>query len=191
MAAALELAFVKWTYREEVAHRCGTLGPSAPYGILRCKDGLLHFLILEEAHWKNLVEIMGSPEWTNWDLFKTSADRVANQDVVEMKVEEWLQDYTMAEVFKMAAKARLPIAPVSGLEDVLGLEQLKSRGYFTQLEHPVAGTLTYPGAPYKLTTEAWKLRRPAPLLGQHNREVFEQLGIGNDELVRLEKAGVI
>ena len=73
---------------------------------------------------------------------------------------------------------------------VLEMEQLKSRDYFAQIEHPAAGVITYPGAPYKLTTEAWKLRRPAPLLGQHNREI-EHLGVSNDELVRLEKAGVI
>ncbi len=191
IAAALELAFVKWTYREEVAHRCGSLGPSAPYGILRCKDGLLHFLILEEAHWQHLVEMMGTPEWTEWDLFKTSADRVKNQDVIEMQVEEWLRDHTMEEVFELAAKWRLPIAPVANLDYVLEMEQLKSRDYFAQIEHPAAGVITYPGAPYKLTTEAWKLRRPAPLLGQHNREIFEHLGVSNDELVRLEKAGVI
>ena len=179
VAAALELAFIKWTYREEVAHRCGTLGPSAPYGILRCKDGLLHFLILEEAHWTNLVEIMGKPEWTTWELFKTIPDRVANQDVIEAKIEEWLEDRTMAEVFEMAARARLPIAPVSDLEEVLNLDQLKSRHFLAQLEHPAAGMLTYPGAPYKLTTEAWKLERPAPLLGQHNREVFAELGMSN------------
>lgn len=191
VAAALELGFVKWTYREEVAHRCGTMGPSAPYGILRCKDGLLHFLILEEAHWKNLVEVMGKPEWTEWDLFKTSADRVNNQDVVEMKVEEWLVDHTMDEVFKIAAKARLPIAPVANLDYVLDMDQLKSRGYFQELEHPVAGDLKYAGAPFKLTTKAWQLRRPAPMLGQHNCEIFGELGISQDEFVRLEKAGVI
>ncbi|MGO9057977.1 MAG: CaiB/BaiF CoA transferase family protein [Candidatus Binataceae bacterium] len=191
VAAALELAFVKWTYREEIAHRCGTMGPSAPYGILRCKDGLLHFLILEEAHWAGLVEMMDHPEWTGWDLFKTSADRVANQDVIEMKVEEWLADHTMAEVFETAARLRLPIAPVANLEYVMAMEQLESRGYFTQLDHPAAGPLAYAGAPYKLTTNAWQLRHPAPLLGQHNREVFGQLGVSGDEVVRLEKAGVI
>jgi CoA:oxalate CoA-transferase len=134
---------------------------------------------------------MGTPEWTAWDLFKTTADRVNNQDVIEMKVEEWLVDHTMEEVFEIAAKARLPIAPVANLDLVLEMEQLKSRDYFQQLEHPAAGNLIYAGAPYKLTTNAWQLRRPAPLLGQHNREVFEQLGISKDEFVRLEKAGVI
>jgi crotonobetainyl-CoA:carnitine CoA-transferase CaiB-like acyl-CoA transferase len=189
--AALELGFVKWTYRGEISHRCGTLGPSAPYGILRCKDGLLHFLILEDAHWKGLVKIMGSPEWTTWDLFKTGPERAVNQDVLEMQVEEWLRDYTMQEVYEMARRERLPIAPVADLNQLLGMEQLKDRQYFTRLEHPAAGTLTYPGAPYRLSTRAWALRRPAPLLGQHNREIFAELGIDNDELVRLENAGVI
>jgi crotonobetainyl-CoA:carnitine CoA-transferase CaiB-like acyl-CoA transferase len=191
IAAALELGFVKWTYNQEISHRCGTLGPSAPYGILRCKDGLLHFLILEEAHWNGLKEIMGNPEWATWELFKSGRDRALNQDALEMQVEEWLRDYTMQEVYEMARKARLPIVPVSGLGALLEMEQLSARDYFTDLEHPAAGTLTYAGAPFKLSTRAWSLRRPAPLLGQHNREVFGEIGIDNDELVRLEKAGVI
>jgi crotonobetainyl-CoA:carnitine CoA-transferase CaiB-like acyl-CoA transferase len=191
VAAALELGFVKWTYRSEISHRCGTLGPSAPYGILRCKDGLLHFLILEEAHWKGLKDIMGNPEWTTWDLFNTGHDRALNQDALEMQVEEWLKDYTMQEVYEMARKMRVPIAPVSGLSNLLEMEQLDARNYFTELEHPAAGALTYSGAPFKLGTRAWELRRPAPLLGQHNREVFGEIGIDNQELMRLEKAGVI
>ncbi|HKD67697.1 MAG TPA: CoA transferase [Candidatus Binataceae bacterium] len=191
IAAALELGFVKWTYRGEISHRCGTLGPSAPYGILRCKDGLLHFLILEDAHWQGLVKIMGAPEWTTWDLFKTGGERALNQDVLEMQVEEWLKDYTVQEVYEMARKERLPIAPVSGMGNLLKMEQLKVRGYFTELDHPAAGKLTYPGAPFKLNTRAWGLRRPAPLLGQHNREVFAEIGVAGDELVRLERAGAI
>jgi crotonobetainyl-CoA:carnitine CoA-transferase CaiB-like acyl-CoA transferase len=185
------LGFVKWTYRGEISHRCGTLGPSAPYGILRCKDGLLHFLILEDAHWQGLVKIMGAPEWTTWDLFKTGGERALNQDVLEMQVEEWLKDYTVQEVYEMARKERLPIAPVSGMGNLLKMEQLKVRGYFTELDHPAAGKLTYPGAPFKLNTRAWGLRRPAPLLGQHNREVFAEIGVAGDELVRLERAGAI
>jgi crotonobetainyl-CoA:carnitine CoA-transferase CaiB-like acyl-CoA transferase len=134
---------------------------------------------------------MGNPEWTSWDLFQTGAERAINQDVLEMQVEEWLRDYTMQEVYEMARRERLPIAPVADMNNLLGMEQLKVRDYFTKLEHPAAGTLTYPGAPFRLSTRAWALRRPAPLLGQHNREVFAELGIDNDELVRLEKAGAI
>jgi len=191
IAAALELGFVKWTYNGEISHRCGTLGPSAPYGILRCKDGLLHFLILEEAHWKGLVKIMGNPEWTTWDLFNSGRDRALNQDVLEMQVEEWLKDYTVQEVYEMARRERLPISPVADLDHLLNMDQLKARDYFTEIEHPAAGNLIYAGAPYKLSTRAWGLRRPAPLLGQHNREILSEIGLSGDEMVRLEKAGVI
>src|SRR5579875_1984352 len=191
VAAALELGFVKWTYNQEVSHRCGTLGPSAPYGILRCKDGLLHFLILEEAHWAGLKKIMGYPEWAEWELFKTGRDRALNQDALEMKVEEWLKDHTMQEVYEMAREERLPIVPVADMHALFNMEQLKARDYFAQLEHPAAGKLTYPGAPFKLSTRAWALRRPAPLLGQHNREVLAEVGVDEQELVRLQKAGAI
>jgi crotonobetainyl-CoA:carnitine CoA-transferase CaiB-like acyl-CoA transferase len=191
VAAALELGFVKWTYNKEVSHRCGTLGPSAPYGILRCKDGLLHFLILEEAHWNGLKKIMGNPEWASWELFNTGRDRALNQDALEMQVEEWLKDYTMQEVYEMARVERLPIVPVTGMDRLFDMEQLKARDYFAELEHPAAGRLIYPGAPFKLTTRAWALSRPAPLLGQHNREVFAEVGVDEDEMLRLEKAGVI
>jgi crotonobetainyl-CoA:carnitine CoA-transferase CaiB-like acyl-CoA transferase len=191
IAAALELGFVKWTYRGEVSHRCGTLGPSAPYGILRCKDGLLHFLVIEDAQWKGLVKVMGAPEWTSWDLFNTGQDRAMNQDVLEMQLQEWLKDYTMDEVYQMARKERVPVSPVADLDNLLKMDQLKEREYFRELDHPAAGRLIYAGPPYKLTTHAWALRRPAPLLGQHNHEVFAEVGLGNDELVRLEKAGVI
>ncbi len=191
VAAALELGFVKWTYNQEVSHRCGTLGPSAPYGILRCKDGLLHVLILEEAHWSGLKKIMGDPEWADWELFKTGRDRALNQDALEMQVEEWLKDYTMQEVYEMARAERLPIVPVTGMDRLFGMEQLKARDYFAEMEHPAAGRLIYPGAPFKLTTRAWELKRPAPLLGQHNREVFAEVGVAEDELLRLEKAGAI
>ena len=152
---------------------------------------MLHFLILEEAHWNGLKKIMGNPEWSSWELFNTGRDRALNQDALEMQVEEWLKDYTMQEVYEMARVERLPIVPVTGMDRLFDMEQLKARDYFAELEHPAAGKLIYPGAPFKLSTRAWAFGRPAPLLGQHNREVFAEVGVGEDELVRLEKAGAI
>ncbi|MBE0481716.1 MAG: CoA transferase, partial [Dehalococcoidia bacterium] len=59
-------------------------------------------------------------------------------------------------------------------------------------DHPSAGALKYPGAPYKLSRTPWKLRQGAPLLGQHNEEIYcKRLGYSREELVRLRKAGAI
>ena len=117
VAAALELAFVKWTYREEMAHRCGTLGPSAPYGILRCKDGLLHFLILEEAHWTHLVEIMDNPEWTTLGVVQDHprSGRESGRDR-DARSRNGSRTTRWRRCMKWRARARLPIAPVADLE---------------------------------------------------------------------------
>jgi len=69
---------------------------------------------------------------------------------------------------------------------------LAERGFFVEIDHPKAGKLKYPGAPCKFSSPLWQLKRPAPLLGQHNEEVFcQRLGYTRKELVKLRQAGVI
>jgi crotonobetainyl-CoA:carnitine CoA-transferase CaiB-like acyl-CoA transferase len=189
IAAALELALVRYTYRGEVARRYGAWLPVMR--IMRCKDGPIFVMILEDEHWHRLVQLMGNPEWGSWEIFRDRESRAANLDVLQSYVEGWLTNHTVADVFRMAGEARLPFAPVSTIADVLELEHLRARSFFQSITHPVAGALTYPGAPYKLTDGAWRLRRPAPLLGQHNEEVYARIGVGCEELGRLRASGVI
>ena len=71
-------------------------------------------------------------------------------------------------------------------------EQYKARGFFEEVEHPQAGTYAYPGVPFKITDHQPALHRPAPLLGQHNTEVYvEMLKRSPQDLVKLRQAGVI
>jgi nucleoid DNA-binding protein len=77
---------------------------------------------------------------------------------------------------------RVPFAPVSTMGDLLASEHLRARGFFATLAHPVAGPVTMPGAPYRLSATPWELRRPAPTLGQHTREVLAALGLDVDAL---------
>ena len=63
---------------------------------------------------------------------------------------------------------------------------------FVDVEHPVAGTATYPGAPFKMSATPWKVRRPAPMLGEHNMEILGgKLGYSQENILRLRSAGVI
>jgi CoA:oxalate CoA-transferase len=189
IAAALELALVRYTYRGEVARRYGAYLPVMR--IMRCKDGPIFVMILEDEHWHRLVQLMGSPEWGAWEIFRDREGRAGNLDVLQSLIEQWLGQHTVADVFRMAGEARLPFAPVSTMAEVLELEHLRARRFFQTLAHPAAGTLTYPGAPYKLSGEVWGVRRPAPLLGEHNEEVFGRLGLGREELGRLRVSGVV
>ena len=71
-------------------------------------------------------------------------------------------------------------------------EQLTARDFFIEIEHPEAGTLKYPGAPYKLSATPWRMKSPAPLLGEGNEYVYCQtLGYTRQDLVKMRQAGVI
>jgi len=66
------------------------------------------------------------------------------------------------------------------------------REYFVEVDHPVAGKLKYPGAPGKLSETPWEIERPAPLLGQHNEEIYcQRLSYAREELAKLRMGGII
>jgi len=97
----------------------------------------------------------------------------------------------MMDVFHAAQELRLPLTLVPNMEQVLELEQHEARGYFVRADHPTAGVLTYPGAPFKLSETPWKAGR-APLLGEHNEEVYcGRLGLAVQELARMKEEGVV
>jgi len=77
------------------------------------------------------------------------------------------------------------------MEDVFNDPHLAARGFFVEVDHPYTGPLKYPGANFKMSETEWKAGR-APLLGEHNREVYcDRLGYSAEELVRMREQGVI
>jgi crotonobetainyl-CoA:carnitine CoA-transferase CaiB-like acyl-CoA transferase len=92
----------------------------------------------------------------------------------------------------MAQAKRVPFAPVSTMGDLLNSDHLKARGFFVEIAHPIAGAFKYPGAPLKYHATPWEIRMPAPLLGQHNDEIFgKRLGLSAARIAELTRAGVI
>jgi benzylsuccinate CoA-transferase BbsE subunit len=93
---------------------------------------------------------------------------------------------------KLAGQHELMIFPVLNVPDNLGGEQLKARDYWQQVKHPELGaTVTYPGPPLKLSATPWRIRGRAPLLGEHNTEVYGEIGLTTDDLQALSAARVV
>ncbi len=191
VAAILELTFEFWPYMGLVASRLGQK-PIQPLDFFECRDGWIFVCCVEEHQWKTWVELMGNPEWASMELFENRLTRAANWDALKLLLQEWIQEHSVTELYHAAQARRVPLAPVSTMADLLASEHLKSRGFFAVLDHPQAGRLTCPGAPYKFSITPWEIRRPAPLLGQHNEDVFvRQLGIKPAELAALRDDGVV
>ena len=78
------------------------------------------------------------------------------------------------------------------MADAAEAAHFHDRDSFVEFDHPVLGRVRCPGAPIRFGGDFWGMRRPAPLLGQHNREIFgERLGYSDEKLAALAEAGVI
>ena len=95
-------------------------------------------------------------------------------------------------IMERAQAARVLLTVVNTPEDVLHDRHFQTRGFFVEVEHPVAGRVTQPGAPFRMTATPWSVRRPAPRLGQHNEEIYGgRLGLSREELLVLREQGAI
>ena len=124
------------------------------------------------------------------DLRNTTQEFV---DLMEEPTGKFFMAHTKAELYAGALKYNLQLYPVASTKDILESVQLAERKFLVDLEHPELGTsITYPGA-FAMTSEAPpSVSRRAPLIGEHNSEIYEKdLGISKDELVILKQVGVI
>jgi CoA:oxalate CoA-transferase len=157
-----------------------------------CKDGWVSFSPITDRFWRGTKAAMGNPEWAESELFESLTSRATNHDAVEASLIDWLSNENKQEVFKKAQAEHVPCFPVNTPREVADNEQYKARGFFVEHDHPAARVVRMPGAPCVFSRTPWQLRRGAPRLGEHNREILgERLSVSIDELVALKRDGVI
>ncbi|MBI3964118.1 MAG: CoA transferase [Chloroflexi bacterium] len=193
--------------QEAVLNLCrAILGKFTAYGVVesrgtrrrrlgnnvRCRDGYIEFMALNDPLWERIGAMMGGPAWCSAPDYQTTASRSRHIDEVNDRVEEWAAEHTRAEIYARARAIRAPVGRVATADEIFTSPHLSDRGFFAEVEHPATGVTTYPGAPYRLSETPWRVKRPAPRLGEHNALVFgERLGHSSQELVHLRQLGVI
>ncbi|MGH3666611.1 MAG: CaiB/BaiF CoA transferase family protein [Egibacteraceae bacterium] len=158
---------------------------SAPYQALRTSDGYLTIGGNNQRLWTRLCDVIDRPELADDERFATNGDRLANRPQLVRELEAALEGRTTAEWVDAFLDAGVPAGPISNYEQVFDDPHTKAREMVVEVEHPVEGTVRALGIPVKLSDTPARIRRPAPLLGQHTREVLNELGVGAAELRRL------
>jgi crotonobetainyl-CoA:carnitine CoA-transferase CaiB-like acyl-CoA transferase len=162
-----------------------------PWGILPCDDGYIGFFLPTQTHWESLCVLLEMPELIDRPEYETPMMREERRDEITAIIVSWLKGKRMDDVFHAAQELRLPLTMVPSTEQLFDMPQHKARGYFVDIDHPVGGKLTYPGAPFRLGETAWQAGR-APLLGEHNEEIYcGLLGYSREYFAKLSEDGII
>lgn len=159
---------------------------------MECQDGYIMISALTDREWQDLVKFMGNPSWSKEERFSQWLQRHMHGDEINPHIREFVKHYKKEELFQRLQENALAAAPVNTAEDLVHSAQMESRGFFAEVEHPEAGKLKHPGVPYKFSETPSKVKRAAPLLGQHNESVYcGWLGYSKEELVKLKESGII
>jgi crotonobetainyl-CoA:carnitine CoA-transferase CaiB-like acyl-CoA transferase len=168
-----------------------------------CRNGYVFFNIIGgRTGAKTLQELVGwmdskgmandylkSMDWETLDMFKVDQSVV---DRISQPIEAFFLANTKEEIAQEAIDRHISICPLSSMEDLLNDEQLKFRNFWVDVDHPELGSkITYPKGFLQSTLEEQNIRCKAPLIGEHNAEVYKDLGFSEKELVMFKEAGVI
>jgi crotonobetainyl-CoA:carnitine CoA-transferase CaiB-like acyl-CoA transferase len=180
--------------RQERGERSGNrLQGTYPFMTTTVKDGYFHISTIEEKkHWRLFLRLIGDPEWGRDPKFEDFKSRFQHADELDALLATWLMSHTKAEFWKLCRENHIPWAPLNTIKELVEMEHEKERNFFIEFDHPRAGKQTYPAEPCKYSTIGWKIRRPAPLLGQNNEEIYcGRLGYTKPEILDLWRTGII
>ncbi|WP_137287686.1 CaiB/BaiF CoA transferase family protein [Halorussus salinisoli] len=179
-------------FAEETPTRMGTKDPVlAPYQTFETKDGYINIACLNKKLWSNLCIGLDREDLIDDPRFETNADRVEHMAELETELETTLTERTTDEWLSVLVEdVGIPAGPVQSVEDALYNEQSKARDNVVEMKHPEHGTVPVIEHPLNYRNAESGFESFAPQLGEHTREVFEEIGYSSDEIEILAEQGV-
>ena len=181
------IAFSIWDISEywgtgRVPHRLGTANRmAAPYEAVRAKDGYFVIGANNDRLWLRLCEVIARPDLAANPSYRTNADRLANRERLAADLEKTFLTQDREHWVSLLLKAGVPAGPISDYAEVFASDHARAREMKMTVAHPVEGAVPNIGFPVKLMGTPQQVRRPPPLLGEHNDEIFVELGIAERE----------
>lgn len=155
------------------------LGTSAPSECYRCKGNgpndycYIYTTRAGSHHWERLLKAICREDLLGDPRFDTPESRWEHRSEIDSILSKWTEQHTKVEVMKILGEAGVPAGAVFDTNELIHDEHLRKRGIFTTVKHPVRGDFTMPGWPVKMSQSSVEVVA-APLLGQHNEEVYGQ-----------------
>jgi formyl-CoA transferase len=174
------------------------LAPVAPCGAFRCKPGGPDDYIFiytsrwpGSRQWEKLLEVIGRTDLLDDPRFATPETRYKNNTELEKIISAWTSQKTKYEAMEELGRAGVPAGAILTAADLSRDPYLRKRGMIVDVEHLQLGPMVMPGFPLQMSASKVPVKA-APLLGEHNEEVYVKLlGISIEELNRLQREGIV
>ena len=155
------------------------------------RDGYVAPSVQGSQPWATVASLIGLEELQD-EKFATGAGRIAHGEELKELLIKGLAQWDRMPLFLASGERRLVFGMAQDAGDLANCPHLQARDFFIDVDHPVVGRAQYPGMAVRLPGETITGSQPAPLLGQHNSEVFgQELGYSPEDLVALRHHGII
>jgi crotonobetainyl-CoA:carnitine CoA-transferase CaiB-like acyl-CoA transferase len=173
--------------------RLGNAHPNiVPYQDFPTADGDFILTVGNDSQFRKFAEVAGRPEWVDDPRFATNKLRVANRSELVPLIRQATVFKTTAQWVAQLEAVGVPCGPINDLAQVFADPQVQARGLAMQLPHALAGLVPQVASPIRLSETPVEYRNAPPLLGEHTRQVLEQvLGLRADAVEALRQSGVL
>ena len=197
-----------WEFNRSILKRSGHFRPgvstaTAQRQVWPCKDGFIFFNLIPGKTggraYRALIEWIGGDgidtenakgiDWENMDMATITQETI---DVMMAPIQKFFLSHTKKEILHGALERKISLCPLSSMSDLVDDAQLKARDFWVDIKHDELGaTMTYPREFVKSSEESCGTRFRAPMIGEHNSEIYREIGISSAQLITLREAGII
>lgn len=171
------------------------LGNALVYGVggsYLTKDGALVLNCLSNEMWQTLCKTIGREDLLSDPSLSTDVARYRQRIHVDHEIGMWIRSRTTSEAVATLAAAGIPVGPISNPEALLTDPHVQAQGLVTTIEQPGMGAIPVAASPIRAPGEPDSGKRPAPLIGENNKEVFgDLLGMSSAAVDALASKGVV
>ncbi|MDB5933637.1 MAG: CoA-transferase [Massilia sp.] len=164
---------------------------TAPYQAFRASDGWVNIGGANQGNWERIATALGRGEWLEDPRFATNSARMENLEALTAAMNEVVSTRSKAHWMDILEAAGVPVGPVHTIGEALTHPQTLARDMVVDLVHPQAGATKALGCPVHFSKTPTRIDRPAPMLGEHSRELLREYDYSDAEIDGFLAAGVI
>jgi benzylsuccinate CoA-transferase BbsF subunit len=193
--ATMGVGLMEYIMTGRVLQVKGNYDPAlVPYGNYPClgEDKWVSIAVRTEEEWQGLKRAIDNPEWTNTVKFASRYQRLKHRWELDQHLAQWTTARSAEEITQLLQSHGVAAVPVMNAEERLFDPHFRERGLYQDIQHPSLGEEPIFNLMWKLSQTPSTIKRRAPLLGEHNLEVFcGILGMSEEEVKALEEYQVL